>query len=128
MSKGSLEARHQGSHGRRVLGYAIAFRILPGQAKELPQAAALPDRAYHLSQRRSSKTAAAPAMPIVPMSGAGGRPAIPPQHREAPLACPDGIQRAGLEASARTSSASVCIGFMDECYPNNEFYQCHCHV
>ena len=73
------------------LGRAIAFRIAPGQAHELPQAVPLLD-----------------SLPGIPMWVVGDRgytsysfrehiwsigakPAIPPQSYEAPVACPDWI-------------------------------------
>ncbi len=74
-----------------ALGRAIAFRISPGQAHELPQAVALLD-----------------SLPGIPMWvvgdrgytshafrehvwSMGARPAIPAKSNEAPVACPDWI-------------------------------------
>jgi transposase len=73
------------------LGRAVAFRITPGQAHELPQAipllASLPgvptwvvaDRGYTSHAFREH------------IWSLGARPAIPPQRQEAPVACPDWI-------------------------------------
>lgn len=72
-------------------GRAIAFRIAPGQAHELPYAvpllATLPgvprwvvaDRGYTSHRFREH------------IWGMGSRPAIPPRRDEAPVACPDWI-------------------------------------
>jgi transposase len=72
-------------------GYAIAFRIAPGQAHELPQAVPLlgqlpgvpkwvvGDRGYASHSFREH------------IWRIGARPAIPPQRHEAPVACPDWI-------------------------------------
>jgi transposase len=74
-----------------ALGRAIAFRIVPGQAHELPQAVPLLD-----------------SLPGIPMWvvgdrgytshafrehvwSMGARPAIPAKSNEAPVACPDWI-------------------------------------
>jgi len=69
-------------------GRAIAFRLAPGQAHELPQAVplldALPgvprwvvaDRGYTSHRFREH------------VWGMGARPAIPPKTRETPVACP----------------------------------------
>ena len=72
-------------------GRAIAFRIAPGQAHELPQAIPLldqlpgvpkwvvGDRGYTSHHFREH------------IWGMGARPAIPPQRHEAPVACPEWI-------------------------------------
>ena len=72
-------------------GRAIAFRIAPGQAHELPHAvpllATLPgvprwvvaDRGYTSHRFREH------------IWSMGSRPAIPPRRDEAPVACPDWI-------------------------------------
>ena len=72
-------------------GRAIAFRIAPGQAHELPQAIRLldqlpgvpkwvvGDRGYTSHHFREQ------------IWGMGARPAIPPQRHEAPVACPEWI-------------------------------------
>ena len=74
-------------------GRAIAFRLAPGQAHELPQAVplldALPgvprwvvaDRGYTSHRFREH------------VWGMGARPAIPPKKREAPVACPAWVYR-----------------------------------
>jgi len=85
-------------------GRAIAFRLAPGQAHELPQAipllASLPgvpkwvvaDRGYTSHAFREHW-------------GMGARPAIPPRRHEAPVACPDWIciNRNKLERSCARS-------------------------
>jgi len=72
-------------------GRAVAFRLAPGQAHELPQAipllASLPgvprwvvaDRGYTSHAFREH------------IWDMGARPAIPPRRDEAPVACPDWI-------------------------------------
>ncbi len=72
-------------------GRAIAFRIAPGQAHELPHAIPLlerlpgvpkwvvGDRGYTSHRFREH------------IWNMGARPAIPPQRHEAPVACPDWI-------------------------------------
>jgi len=73
------------------LGRAIAFRLAPGQAHELPHAIPLleqlpgvptwvvGDRGYTSHGFREH------------VWSIGARPAIPPQRHEAPVACPDWI-------------------------------------
>jgi hypothetical protein len=72
-------------------GHAIAFRIAPGQAHELPHAIPLleqlpgvptwvvGDRGYTSHGFREH------------IWSIGARPAIPPQRHEAPVACPEWI-------------------------------------
>jgi transposase len=72
-------------------GHAIAFRIAPGQAHELPHAVPLlnrlpsapkwvvGDRGYTSHRFRDH------------IWSLGARPAIPPQRHEAPVACPSWI-------------------------------------
>ena len=72
-------------------GRAIAFRIAPGQAHELPQAVPLldllpgvpkwvvADRGYTSHRFREH------------IWSTGARPAIPPKRNEAPVACPEWI-------------------------------------
>ena len=72
-------------------GRAIAFRIAPGQAHELPHAVPLLDRLpdvplWVVADR--GYTSHAFRQHIWDM---GARPAIPPQRHEAPVACPDWI-------------------------------------
>ena len=74
-------------------GRAIAFRLAPGQAHELPQAMPLlerlpgvprwivADRGYTSHRFREH------------IWDLGARPAIPPQRHEAPVACPGWIYR-----------------------------------
>src|SRR4051794_16613117 len=94
--QGASEAlgRSRGGYGTKACviaagaGRAIAFRVAPGQAHELPQAVplldALPgvprwvvaDRGYSSHRFRQH------------VWGIGARPAIPTKKREAPVACP----------------------------------------
>lgn len=72
-------------------GRAIAFRIAPGQAHELPHAVPLLDRLpdvplWVVADR--GYTSHAFRQHIWDM---GSRPAIPPQRGEAPVACPEWI-------------------------------------
>ena len=72
-------------------GHAIAFRIAPGQAHELPHATPLlkqlpdvptwvvGDRGYTSHAFREH------------IWSIGAKPALPPQRHEAPVACPDWI-------------------------------------
>jgi transposase len=72
-------------------GRAMAFRLAPGQAHELPQAVPLldslpavprwvvADRGYTSHNFRTL------------VWGLGARPAIPPQRHQAPVACPSWI-------------------------------------
>ncbi|ANY84465.1 transposase (plasmid) [Microvirga ossetica] len=88
--------RSRGGYGTKAcviadsLGRAVAFRIAPGQAHELPQAVPLEqlpgvptwvvaDRGYTSHAFREH------------VWSMGARPAIPPQRHEAPVACPDWI-------------------------------------
>src|SRR5512134_122406 len=89
--------RSRGGYGTKACviadgaGRAIAFRLAPGQAHELPQATALlarlpgvpkwvvGDRGYTSHAFRTH------------IWDLGARPAIPPQRHEASIACPDWI-------------------------------------
>ena len=89
--------RSRGGYGSKACviadgaGRAVAFRLAPGQAHELPHAttllARLPrvpkwvvgDRGYTSHAFRTH------------VWDIGARPAIPPQRHEAPVACPDWI-------------------------------------
>ena len=89
--------RSRGGYGTKACviadasGRAIAFRIAPGQAHELPHAIPLleqlpgvptwvvADRGYTSHAFREH------------IWSIGARPAIPPQRHEAPVACPDWI-------------------------------------
>jgi transposase len=72
-------------------GRAIAFRIAPGQAHELPHAVPLLDRLpdvplWVVADRGLSSHAFREHIRDL-----GARPAIPTRRREAPVACPDWI-------------------------------------
>ena len=72
-------------------GRAIAFRLAPGQAHELPHAVPLLDQLPGVPKwvvGDRGYTSHAFREHIWDM---GARPAIPPQHHEAPVACPDWI-------------------------------------
>jgi transposase len=91
------------------LGRAIAFRIAPGQAHELPHAVPLldslpgvptwvvADRGYtsHAFREHIWSLGARPAIPSKSIRehiwSLGARPAIPSKSNEAPIACPDWI-------------------------------------
>ena len=89
--------RSRGGYGTKACviadgaGRAIAFRLAPGQAHELPQAipllASLPDVPKWVVADRGY-TSHAFREHIWDM---GARPAIPPRRDEAPVACPDWI-------------------------------------
>ena len=73
------------------LGRAVAFRIAPGQAHELPQAVPLLDRLpgvpkWVVGDRGFSSHAFLEHIWTI-----GARPAIPPRRNEAPVACPEWI-------------------------------------
>jgi transposase len=90
-------SRSRGGYGTKAcviadgLGRAIAFRIAPGQAHELPHAIPLleqlpgvpkwvvGDRGYTSNGFREH------------IWSLGAKPAIPPQRHEAPVACPEWI-------------------------------------
>ncbi len=70
-------------------GRAVAFRIAPGQAHELPHAAPLLDRLpgvprWVVADRGYSSHAFRDHV-----RSCGARPAIPTKRNEAPVACPD---------------------------------------
>ena len=74
-----------------ALGRAIAFRIAPGQAHELPHALPLLERlpdvpSWVVADRGYTSHAFREHI-----WNLGARPAIPPQRHEAPVACPDWI-------------------------------------
>lgn len=74
-------------------GRAIAFRLAPGQAHELPQAVPLLERLPGVPRwivADRGYTSHAFRQHIWDL---GARPAIPPQRREAPVACPGWIYR-----------------------------------
>jgi transposase len=72
-------------------GRAVAFRIAPGQAHELPHAvpllAALPDVPLWVVGDRGLSSHAFREH----IWSLGARPAIPPRRDEAPVACPEPI-------------------------------------
>jgi transposase len=73
------------------LGRAIAFRIAPGQAHELPEAIPLLEKlpgvpAWVVADRGYTSHAFREYIWSI-----GSRPAIPPQRHEAPVACPNWI-------------------------------------
>jgi hypothetical protein len=72
-------------------GHAIAFRLAPGQAHELPHAIPLLDRMpgvpkWVVADRGTTSPAFRRHIWDI-----GTRPAIPPLRHEAPVACPDWI-------------------------------------
>ena len=72
-------------------GRAVAFRLAPGQAHELPHAVALLNRLPGVPKwvvADRGDTSHAFREHVWDM---GARPAIPPQRHEAPVACPDWI-------------------------------------
>jgi transposase len=72
-------------------GHAIAFRIAPGQRHELPQAIPLLDQLPGLPKWVVGDRGYTSHRFREHIWGMGARPAIPPQHHEAPVACPDWI-------------------------------------
>jgi transposase len=91
LSKDSWRRWHKACEIADGRGRAIAFRIAPGQAHELPQAIppleqlpdvptwVVTDRGYTSSSFREH------------VWSLGAKPAIPPQRQEAPVTCPDWI-------------------------------------
>ncbi len=69
-------------------GRAIAFRIVPGQAHELPHAIPLLDRLPGVPQWVVGDRGYTSHLFREHIWSMGARPAIPPQHHEAPVACP----------------------------------------
>ena len=72
-------------------GRAIAFRIAPGQAHELPQALPLLDRLPGVPKGVVGDRGLTSHAFREYVWSMGARPAIPPQRHEAPVACPRGI-------------------------------------
>ncbi len=72
-------------------GRAIAFKIAPGQAHELPQAVALLDRLLGVPKWVVGDRGYTSYEFRRHIWGMGARPAIPPQRHEAPVACPEWI-------------------------------------
>jgi transposase len=72
-------------------GRAIAFRIAPGQAHELPQAVPLLDRLPGVPKGVVGDRGYTSYRFREHIWSMGARPAIPPQRHEAPVACPEWI-------------------------------------
>jgi transposase len=72
-------------------GRAISFRIAPGQAHELPHAIPLLGRLPGVPQWVVADCGYTGHRFREHIWSMGARPAIPPQRREAPVACPDWI-------------------------------------
>ena len=72
-------------------GRAVAVRIAPGQAHELPHAIPLLNRLPGVPKGVVGDRGLTSCAFREPIWGIGARPAIPPQRHEAPVACPDGI-------------------------------------
>ncbi len=72
-------------------GRAIAFRIAPGQAHELPHAVPLLDRLPGVPKWVVADRGDTSHSFREHIWRMGARPAIPPQRHEAPVACPDWI-------------------------------------
>ena len=73
------------------LGRAIAFRIAPGQAHELPHALPLLERLPDVPNWVVADRGYISHAFRKHIWSLGARPAIPPQRHEAPVACPDRI-------------------------------------
>ena len=69
-------------------GRAIAFRLAPGQAHELPHAVALLDRLSGVPKWVVGDRAYTSHAFRTHIRDLGARPAIPPQRHEALVACP----------------------------------------
>ncbi len=72
-------------------GHAIAFRIAPGQAHELPHAVPLLDRLPGVPRWVVADRGYTSHRFRDHVWAMGARPAIPPQRHEAPVACPDWV-------------------------------------
>ena len=72
-------------------GRAIAFRLAPGQAHELPHAVPLLDCLPRLPKWVVADRGYASHAFRQHVWDLGARPAIPPKRNEAPVACPDYI-------------------------------------
>jgi transposase len=70
-------------------GHAIAFRIAPGQAHELPHAIPLLDSLLGVPKRVVGDHGYTSHAFREHIWSLGARPAIPPLRHEAPVACPD---------------------------------------
>lgn len=74
-----------------AIGRAVAFIIAPGQAHELPHAAALLDRLPGVPKWVAADRGYSSHAFREHISNLGAKPAIPPKRNEAPVACPDWI-------------------------------------
>jgi transposase len=74
------------------LGRAIAFRIAPGQAHELPQALPLLDSLPRVPTWVVADCGYTSHAVRKHVWDLGAKPAIPPQRHEAPVACPHWIR------------------------------------
>jgi transposase len=72
-------------------GRAIAFRLAPGQAHELPQAVPLLERLPSVPRWVVADRGYTSHRFREHVRGLGARPAIPPRRHEAPVACPGWI-------------------------------------
>ena len=72
-------------------GRAIAFRLAPGQAHELPHAVPLLDQLPGVPKWVVGDRGYTSHVFREHIWDMGARPAIPPQRHEAPVACPDWI-------------------------------------
>ena len=72
-------------------GRAVAFRIAPGQAHELPHAVPLLDRLPGVPKWVVGDRGYTSHRFREHIWSIGARPSIPPQRHEAPVACPDWI-------------------------------------
>jgi transposase len=72
-------------------GRAIAFRLAPGQAHELPHAVALLDHLPRVPKWVVADHGYSSHAFREHIWDLGARPAIPPRRNEAPVACPDYI-------------------------------------
>jgi transposase len=70
-------------------GRAVAFRLAPGQAHELPHAVPLLARLPRVPRWVVADRGYASHAFREHVWDAGARPAIPPKRNEAPVACPD---------------------------------------
>jgi transposase len=89
--------RSRGGYGTKACviadgrGRAIAFRLAPGQAHELPHAVPLLDQLPGVPKWVVGDRGYTSHVFREHIWGMGARPAIPPQRHEAPVACPDWI-------------------------------------
>ena len=70
-------------------GRAVAFRLAPGQAHELPHAVPLLDRLPGVPRWVVADRGYASHAFRDHVWNTGARPAVPPTRNEAPVACPD---------------------------------------